>query len=232
MSVDKLRQQTKEFSREPILEIESFLFSIQDQVKGLELGERDRRSLNFAYHRSWSFKDRLIKKYFPDGDSFTKQEPHIYPEHRLSAEQDVKVLLKNNSKYRDSILIPEVLKQDSENTIKFLKGEQVSNKTEENKLHLELNGDFWYVKREDNCYPARGKQLTLLRFLVDNPGAHSCSDLVKRVGINTEQQAINKVGILIIKIKTNLGLNDVIVKGEDGNGYRMSPKYDLISKTS
>ena len=125
-----------------------------------------------------------------------------------------------------------MLRHDSESAIKFLKGRLVSSKTEENKLHLELNGDFWYVKREDNCYPARGKQLTLLRFLVDNPGVHTCADLVEKVGINTEQQAINKVGILITKIKTHIGLNDVIVKGEDGNGYRMSPQYDLVSKTS
>ena len=232
MSVDDLRKQSREFSRGPILEIEGFLFSVQDQIKGLELDEKEKRKLNFAYHRAWSFKDRLIRKYFPDGDSFTKQEPHIYSEHRLSAEQDVKALLKSNSEYKDSLIIPEVLRQDSESVIKFLKEKSTTLKSDDTKLHLELNGDFWYARREDNCYQARGKQLKLLRFLIDNPGVHTCTDLVERVGINSEQQAINKVGILITKIKTHTGLDDVIVKGEDGNGYRISPKYNLVSKTS
>ncbi|MDC1205313.1 hypothetical protein N8083_00500 [Candidatus Pacebacteria bacterium] len=231
MSVDELRNATKDFSEKPISEIEEFLIGVQDMIRPLEFTDSEKRKLNLVYHRCWSFRDNLIKKYYLDGEVFTKIEPHIYPEHRLSSDQDVKQLLKSDSEYRDSVLIPDILTMQSEETLKFLDQKRIEQTNEDYKLHLEPEGDFWYLDRVKRCYQARGKQLELLRFLLENPGAHSRKDIVGSLGINSEQQVTNKVGILRDKIKHDLALEDVIVTGEDGNGYRISPKYEFDIKS-
>ncbi len=228
MSVDKLRQQTKEFSREPIIEIEGFLFSVRDKIKGLELNEKEKRNLSFVYHRCWSFKDRLIKKYFPDGDSFTQQEAHLYPEHRLSAEQEVKALLKSNSEYRDSVLIPEVLRQDSENVIRFLEKKSVAAEDNDHILHLEKNGYFWYFNRDEKCYKmgVKGKRYKLLKYLAEQNDYCVTSTIKDEIGFSSDKITSNEIKAVRQKIESILGFDDVIIN-EPGIGYRINPKYKI-----
>lgn len=231
MSVDNLRKETRDFARGPILEIEKFLMGVRDKVKDLELTENVKSEINFAYHRCWAFRHKLIEKYYSTGEVFTDLEPHLYKEYRLSAVQEVKHLLKNNAEYRSSIIIPEILVKQSEEIINFLDKKHKELKNSEIMLHLEKDGTFWYLDRSENSCEISGVLLKLLIALVDKSSYLTSKELAEMAGNKNTQLIRNGISELRTKIELATGLKDVIESSEKaGEGYRINPKYIIRTK--
>ncbi len=231
MSVDDLHKETKDYVRGPILEIEKFLMGVQEKVNGLELTEKTKRDMELAYHRCWAFRNRLVEKYYSTGEVFTYLEPHLYKEYRLSAVQDVALLFKNDPEYGSSVLIPEVLVRQSEEIINFLNKKHKELKNSEIMLHLEQDGTFWYLDKDENSCEIVGVLLKILIALVNTSGYLTSKELAEIIGNENTQIIRNGISDLRVKIQLATGLDDVIESSEKaGTGYRINPKYDIRTK--
>ena len=214
--------------RDNISEIERFLLYVLDQASTQKITENDKRTLAVAYHRLWWYRDQEIKRYFPKTEKFEEYTPFIFPEHKLTAEQDLKKLLLNSKDYSKLF---KLFKTDISKILDFfaVKGNKEVETEAASILYYDTHGNFWHGDKTKFCYPIGSKsgRFLILKYLIENKGYQMTAEISDALG-NKDKQGIRTE---IRKIKSNiqkyLGLDDVLLS-KMHSGYGINPKYKIV----
>lgn len=100
-------------------------------------------------------------------------------------------------------------------------------------LYFEKNGDFWHGDKNKFNYPIRTKRLEIVKYLIENRDGENYLPTKKiAYAVNKdEHQVMTEIDKIRGRIKTLLDLDDVI-ESKTGLGYRINPKYIIVTKYS
>lgn len=108
--------------------------------------------------------------------------------------------------------------------------EPKSTKSKQNELCLDRFGKLyrdikhdWYYKFDEDYGRER-----LIRFLANYRTFHKADVLVNQSGIKTEKSLRDSISIINKKAGSKLHLEDKLIEGQHGSGYRLNPKYKII----
>lgn len=234
MSVDNLKKVVINEVRTQILKIEQFLLYVTEKTQGSSLSESEKRNITLIYHRLWWFRDKLIKKYFPNKHTFNIYSPFLYKSYEASAEEDLQVLLAANPIYLNQVDLPSTLKTDIKNTLSFFEDRKdVMENGTGLVLHFESDGDLWCGDKTERCYSMgkAKKSLSIFKYLVeyDQKGNYISADVIALSLKDTPQNIRNTIGKIKKKIEYHLKLEgEDVIESNKGSGYRLNPGCKII----
>ena len=98
-------------------------------------------------------------------------------------------------------------------------------------LHLDKNGNLWYLNKEKFCYPmgASKKRLQILKYLIENKGLQKPDDIALALGYESKPVLRNEIGKIRDNIKHFLIFEgDEIIMSKTGSGYGINPQCKII----
>ena len=225
MSVDKLRETTASLIKSTILEIESFLLYVKENIKNEKLSKDDIRNLSLVYHRLWWFRDKLVQQYYPS-NGLRKYPPSPTKEHLKAAKLDLEILLSRNPKLASNVSIPKVFEKDIENAAALI-GEKlnVTNTAGSRPIiRLEINGELCFG--DENCYQMskKDRRYKLVKYLSENKGPHTTKFLTEKFGYTSVKAAGSDISRLNAKIEGKISLKKFIDNLKP-DGYCINKDY-------
>lgn len=145
--LEQLKEISKNYGQENILQLTDFLLYVTDVAGRVELLENEKRKINIVYHEAWYFRDKLVRNY-AGPDEFDVLPPHIFEEHTKETKKTLVALLtKKGHGLRTSVAVPAFLARQMDSVVKKLEGAKTAPEKPENKLGAE-----YYVTKENDQY--------------------------------------------------------------------------------
>lgn len=130
-----------------LLELERFLVRATEAEKALEMTADEKLNFACAYHQVWWFRDKQIKKSFPDDDRFVRLPQFVFTEFQGAAERSLEILLERNPELSTTMNVPQILIDTIGNASKFITKKQAqlsSANTDKNFYIIKRGDDFFY----------------------------------------------------------------------------------------
>lgn len=102
-------------------------------------------------------------------------------------------------------------------------------------LYLDQNGNLWHGNKSENCYSMKKSsgRFFIFKYLVDNQGYQDTEIITSKLNAKfpkqkKSQNVRTEIGKMRTLISNKLDIDDLILTGNNDNGYGLSSKYKIV----